>query len=261
MNNKTIHVIMLIDAWFPSTQNRRGVYGGGQVHVRELRNNLHKDHPCKIELFYAKNSHILFRSIWAWAVIIKALRYARTHKIDIIHSHGFSAGFSAKVLGTILKKPVVHTVHGSHLMDQGKPTLQTNLEKWLLTGIKYSAEISVGKNFLKYKNVNKNIHVIPNGVDLARFNAVRVAKNTQPTLIWVGRPAAVKGISILKEAIKKVRVKLPTLHTELVTGGRLAGEPLVRAYKKAHVFVLPSLAEGQPITLLEAWAAKFLWQI
>ena len=27
-------------------------------------------------------------------------------------------------------------------------------------------------------------------------------------------------------------------------------------FKSSHLFILPSLAEGQPITLLEAWAAK-----
>ena len=30
---------------------------------------------------------------------------------------------------------------------------------------------------------------------------------------------------------------------------------LIREFKSSHLFILPSLAEGQPITLLEAWAA------
>ena len=31
---------------------------------------------------------------------------------------------------------------------------------------------------------------------------------------------------------------------------------LIKLYKSSHFFVLPSIYEGQPLTLLEAWAAK-----
>jgi glycosyltransferase involved in cell wall biosynthesis len=130
------------------------------------------------------------------------------------------------------------------------------MEKLLLTKIPYDAQITVSKGFLKYKNVNKKIYAIANGVDTADFSKVRVRKNSDPTLIWVGRLHPDKGVEYLKQAVVKARRKIPNLRTELVTGGRLYGAGLIRAYKKAHVFVLPSLAEGQPITLLEAWAAK-----
>ena len=65
-----------------------------------------------------------------------------------------------------------------------------------------------------------------------------------------------KGLPILRQAILKVRKKIPDLKAVLVSGGQYTGKSLIKAYKRAHVFVLSSLAEGQPITLLEAWAAK-----
>ena len=38
--------------------------------------------------------------------------------------------------------------------------------------------------------------------------------------------------------------------------GKLYGETLIKEYKSSHLFVLPSLYEGMPLTLLEAWASK-----
>jgi len=46
------------------------------------------------------------------------------------------------------------------------------------------------------------------------------------------------------------------LEKYFVFKGKLFGDDLISEYKRNHVFVLPSLAEGQPLTLLEAMASK-----
>ena len=38
--------------------------------------------------------------------------------------------------------------------------------------------------------------------------------------------------------------------------GKIYGDDLIKEYKSSHLFILPSLYEGQPLTLLEAWGAK-----
>jgi len=253
---KKLHIVMLIEAWFPRGNRKGGVFGGGQVHVRELRHVLQKKYNCHVELFYPAHPNIAIRLLWSFYVIVRLFRYVRLHKVDLIHSHGYNSGFPAVVIGKLFQIPTVHTVHGSSLIDQNASSPKAWLERWLLTGLKYSAQISVSSNFLKHKNVNQDITVIPNGVNIAEFNAVKVKKNDIPTIIWVGRKDKVKGIDILKKAILKVRKRIPNVKTELVTNGRLYGKSLIKAYKRSHVFVLPSYAEGQPITLLEAWAAK-----
>ena len=38
--------------------------------------------------------------------------------------------------------------------------------------------------------------------------------------------------------------------------GKIYNADLIREYKSSNIFILPSLYEGQPLTLLEAWAAR-----
>jgi glycosyltransferase involved in cell wall biosynthesis len=213
-------------------------------------------HQVDSTLYFPVYPNIIFRTFWSLYAPFRILNQHHKKPFDLIHSHGYSAGLVAKIVSRIAHIPVVHTVHGSSMLDTRSKGLKATLEKWLLTEIKYDAEISVATTFLKHKNINSNVHIIPNGVNVADFDEIEETKNAEPTIIWVGRNDPIKGLKILKQAIVKVRKTIPNLKVKLVTGGSLTGKALIKAYKKAHVFVLPSLAEGQPITLLEAWAAK-----
>ena len=49
---------------------------------------------------------------------------------------------------------------------------------------------------------------------------------------------------------------LSGLQKYLFFEGKQYGTDLIKAYKSAHCFILPSVFEGQPLTILEASAAK-----
>lgn len=251
-----LYAVMIVDGWFPIVKGKPGVWGGRQVHVRELRRKFMDDYQAKVELFYPKNPHPLFKFFWFFYVIVDIFLFARYKKVQVIHAHGETAALAAKIVGSIRKIPVVLTVHSSIHLDAGKKNLSYWWQKWSYTRLKYDAVISVSSHFLRYPNVNQNLTVIPNGVNLKSFTAVKATKSPHPSLIWVGRDDRSKGVDILKKAIVKVRRIYPQLKAELVTNGRLSGKNLIKAYKQAHLFVLPSLTESQPISLLEAWAAK-----
>jgi len=125
-----------------------------------------------------------------------------------------------------------------------------------LTQIKYSKQISVTKSFLDYPNVNKDIAVINNGVELSEFTGQKVKKSKQFTFLYVGRDHPSKGINFLRQAFKQVNKNFPQTRLKLVTKGKITGKRLAKIYLASSAFVLPSLVEGQPLTLLEAWAAK-----
>lgn len=130
------------------------------------------------------------------------------------------------------------------------------------------------------------ICVIPNGVEVHASNG---ADRTPPwgadlaggrkVLLYLGRLHPKKGLSILlrgwKEALKRERGwvlviagwdqgghrgELEQLARELkITDsvqfvGPLFGEARETAYQNANAFVLPSLSEGQPLVVLEAWS-------
>jgi glycosyltransferase involved in cell wall biosynthesis len=240
---------MFIDAWYPFV-------GGGQVHVKNLIAGLEADHGCRVRLFYPIHSNILIRAIWSLIVPWQVWMLNFRQHYDILHSHGYNSGLAAKLAGILIRRPVVHTVHGSPLLDQQVNSLRGRLERILLTKIHYDAQISVARVFLRHPNVNQHIHIIPNGVDVTAFDQNQTPKAKQPTVIWVGRTDPVKNLSQLKQAFDLVKAKIPDAELEIISNGRITGAGLVSQYKQAWVFALPSKAEGQPITLLEAWAAK-----
>ncbi len=202
----------------------------------------------------------MIRALWCLWVIPQILWFNKfppsesEGQFDLIHAHAFAAGLPAKILSWLLKIPVIYTVHGSHLMDLNTGNPKSWGEKWLLTKIKYTKEISVTKSFLKYPNINQPI-AISNGVNVTLFDHMKVDKHQQFTFLYIGRDHPTKGLPILRQAFRSTKKTYPDVQLITLTGN-VTGINIIKAYKQAHAFVLPSLAEGQPLVLLEAWAAK-----
>jgi glycosyltransferase involved in cell wall biosynthesis len=101
----------------------------------------------------------------------------------------------------------------------------------------------------------------------------------KPTVLWVGRHVAGKGVEHLIRGFSLVAPKIPDLTLVLIGDGPLrdAAEQQVRDlgldsqtefignvpydllpqyYRRASIFVLPSLQEGVPRTMLEAMACE-----
>ena len=265
-------IALLIDAWLP-------FLGGGQKAVLEVSKILKKEKKADFIIFHSFGSHILARFLWSfYAVPQVVFHHIFIKRFDIIDARAFSAGFPGKVASLILGIPIVYTVNGCGSLDRKSRNIMAVIEKWLLTGIKYDQQISDSRHFLKYKNVNKNIIIIPNGVDLQKFDQVKVKKNKLFTIIYVGRLAKIKGLIYLLKAIKLLKEKKSSFVLKIIGQGEegqflkgytkknnlgkwvkflgeIKGERLIKEFISSHLFVLPSLAEGQPITLLEAWAA------
>jgi glycosyltransferase involved in cell wall biosynthesis len=121
---------------------------------------------------------------------------------------------------------------------------------------------------------------IPNGVDpefwAQKENEPR-EERSGVTFLFVGRLEEQKGLRVLIEAVRKLKSEMTDFLVQFVGEGpdqltleRLAKESgvienlrflgkmsqkdLRDVYQNSDVFVLPSLHEGMPLTLLEAWA-------
>ena len=299
-------IAMLIDWWEP-------IFWWWQIHVKKLCKWLIENHNCKIDLFVRKlkdkkweqynKSDVLenwklnifriwpttkfFNIFWRIFSLINTtfflLHNARKEKYEIIHAHAYVSWIPAKIVWKILKIPVIYTVHWANNLDVKNKWFLNKIEKWLLTWIKYDLEISVWRDFLKYKNVNENIQIIPNWVDIEKFNNIQINKKYRWfNFLWVWRFSwekwlkfLIKWISLLniellekkwfklnlvwdweeKEKIIKLVKKLK-LEKFIEFKWKIFWEKLIEEYKKNDIFILPSLSEWQPLTILEAFAWK-----
>ncbi|GAA6181779.1 MULTISPECIES: glycosyltransferase family 4 protein [unclassified Shimia] len=121
------------------------------------------------------------------------------------------------------------------------------------------------------------LHIVHCGVDPHRYDAVDDPVETN--LLFVGRLAPVKGLPILLRALEPLKAEYPDIHLTVIGDGpgRTALESQTSAaglsenvsfvgYKSqsdvaktlaaSDLFVLPSFAEGVPVVLMEAMAAR-----
>ena len=265
-------ICMLIGPWFPFV-------GGGQVHVNNLKKTLEKRFHCQVDLFHSPSSHVLVRACWCFLAIPQVLIKNIIAKYDLIHAHAYEAGFPGKAISLTIKKPIIFTLHGSNNLDLGNKGIVPFLEKILLTRIRYDYQITPASNFLNHKNVNPKITVIPNGVDLALFKKQKIKKTKDFVILFVGRLVKIKGLIYLIRAFREInkiypkakllivgegeeenylksQVKKLKLKKRVKFLGTLSYNKLIKTYQTSDLFVLPSISEGQPLTLIEAWAAK-----
>ncbi len=208
---------------------------------------------------------------------------SKKEKYDIIHAHALSPGLPAYIIWKILKIPVVYTVHGTMQMDANRKWLMYYGEKFFVTQISYDLEISVSHNVLKYPNKNKNIVIIHPWINIQRFEDVKNTKKYPGVnFLFVWRLDWQKWLEYLLEwisLIDKNLLKEKWFHLNIVGNWNLKlkleelimqyginefismkwemrWEPLVNEYKSNQIFILPSLAEWQPVVIFEAFLSK-----
>lgn len=281
-------VAIVIDTWFPAI-------GGGQINALEISKRI-SNKKNRIDIItrnQGKFNEKQFKNIKIYRIgkiskpldnisrlyfLYKTYFLIKKENYDLIHLHAFLPGLLSPLVRKVLRKPVIFTVHGTRMFEKNPvPSFGFWLEKFILTKIKYDAQISVTKAFMRFKNVNKNIINVPNGIDSQEFKKVKIKKAKYPKILWVGRFDPVKNVDLLILAMKTINEKIPNAKLTLVGYGqeesklrdiveklkvknirfvgKKEGRDLVREYKSSHLFVLPSNSEGQPLVLLEAQAA------
>ncbi len=286
---KFMRIAVIIDTWFPFV-------GGGQINAWEIskrvaqygdeveiitrncgKDNLQKHKNLKVTKLgkLSKADDDLSRLKY----LLQALVYITRNDFDLVVAHAFLPGLVARLLMVIKKKPAILVVHGTSIGTNLLKGFKGWLEKFISTQIAYSAQITVSRDFLKLKNVNKSIAYIPNGVNPRFLKLSGPAKRSKNELLFVGRLHPQKNLGNLVEAInllalEKFQVKLTIVGDgqqkheifDLVKKYNLEGminlegektpPELVNYYNRSTAFILPSVYEGQPLTLLEAWASK-----
>lgn len=216
----------------------------------------------------------------------------RRSNFDILHTHGGTAGFWGRIGAFIAGRPVVriHSYHGMHYLSKNHtfpPHLRVIDQILLsLTDKVICVCPSDYRKGLEAGIVNeKKGVIIQYGIEMEKFQDIgqRKALRAQygldeSTLLFgnVGRLHVQKGQRRLLEAFRIVKGKLPHARLWIIGEGELKCElekfaqdlgiydsvyfwgartDVHELLSAIDVFVLPSLWEGQPISIMEAGAA------
>lgn len=221
------------------------------------------------------------------------LNLAKSRKVDIIHGHLPDSSMLAVLMGVILKKPSVITIHSSNIMPFNRQApfrnrLRTSVIRFAFR--KANVLIAVGDDVRKgQKKLLGNdipITTIFNSIDYEKFakqrNGGEIRKKMsipQESLVitCVGRLVVMKGHSYLLKAVAQLKKKFPSICLLLVGDGpllpdlreeieRMGLDGVVRLLGRrsdipeilaaSDLFVLPSFHEGIPLVVLEAMASQ-----
>lgn len=269
-------IVILIDSWEP-------IIGGGQKLFWELAVRLVKDNHCQIEIItralkdkqakkFNQNQNLfkgrlkitrlgptlswsnIFGRLW---FIVQSAVYALKLKPDVYLASTFLPGFTLQLIKLFRKTPQVLVVIGFGAKNQFYQWLETLITQ----KFNYNLLITDDYNFYNQVKHKKKIKLIPNGVSLPVRQAglpktKSVAKWPDFTFLFVGRNEPRKGVKILKQAFSQVKKQFPQIKLRLFGPGFriISQSQLEQELFKAHCLVLPSLWEGHPLILFEAWA-------
>lgn len=235
------------------------------------------------------------RNAYDIPTLLTLVRYVLKHKIDIIHTHLLASDIMGRMVGFLTRTPVVSTVHNSRQDFDHEPARRRWMERWtarlwcrrLIVVSPALREEIAGWYGLPVKRVV----AIPNGVDTTRFRPMPelnkaalkrdllgdpAVDGDAPLVLNVARLVPQKGLRHLVQAAKLVldarpdarfavvgqgelKDELRTQASELGLGGKfvLAGirSDVPELMAASDVFVLSSLWEGLPISLLEAMSS------
>lgn len=203
-------------------------------------------------------------------------------KPDIIHAHSPDIGFILSFQAILFNIPVINTCHGVTFSDKQFSLAKGRVELFLLKYGRFTNIVTVDKNSLQFfsrQNI-KNTLYISNGVDIDYFKRGDNCRSSSSEFkfLFVGRLEEQKGLKYLISASKKLSKKISEFKVIIAGEGSLSGElknmaaeaglceniqftgraddvTLRNYYHSCDVFVLSSVWEGLPLTLLEAWAS------
>jgi glycosyltransferase involved in cell wall biosynthesis len=234
---------------------------------------------CTLGVYRAPMSRYLNSS--DIAALGRLFKFLREMSPDIIHGHGAKGGAYARLLATRVGAKSIYTPHGGSLHYAPRSSaglLYLTLERLLsrrTDGLIFESGFSADAYVEKIAPITSQYRIIYNGLHEKEFTPVQ-RNSPCKDFVYVGELRKLKGVDILLQALYELR---PRCWASLLIVGsgpdagffhrrirKLGLEeavtvsppmfPSTRAFARARVVVVPSLAESFPYIVLEAAAAK-----
>lgn len=216
---------------------------------------------------------------------IRSLYLMKTIKPHVVHSQTISihnAGLPAFLAKKILKIPYIVWGRGSDIYLYRH---EKQFKRIILKNSNAAIALTDDMKEAMQNIWNMPICVIPNGIDLEKFNTLRkskthstkIAESDDKVILFVGRLHPIKGLSYLIEAMKIIHQRYPKSRLLIVGDGderdylnmivknsnlnecvtfigKVPNKSIPEYMALADILVLPSLSEGFPVVILEAMA-------
>ncbi len=220
-------------------------------------------------------------------MLLRLIRLMRRLKVEIVHTHLWTANLWGRIAAWIAGVPVV--VATEHNVDVWKRPIHAICDRLLSRGTDRLICVSEGVRTFYAQRLpcaNGRLQVIHNGIEEERY-AAAVPRQLAPipdgewagrfpVVAVIGRLVPAKGHRDCIEALKELRPRFPSLLALFIGEGPLRGEleeaitaaglsetirlaglrqDIPDVLRRIHVLLMPSLREGLPMVALEAMAA------
>jgi glycosyltransferase involved in cell wall biosynthesis len=242
----------------------RPLWGTVDVNVTRVRGpRIFGYAPGMLTTLQSENPHVLHvHGLWMYTSVA-AIRWAQRERPYVVSPHGMldpwalnNSRLKKRISAVLYENRHLRGAHCLHALNRAEA------EAMRAYGLK------------------NPICVIPNGVELPEGPKGKPVKNDR-TLLYLGRLHPKKGLPLLVAAWSKVQRKadelgwrlmiagwdqighqseLLALAAKLHAGSRIEfvgprfGEAKSAVFREASAFILPSLSEGLPMSVLEAWS-------
>ena len=280
---------------------RQGLIGGGESHLLSLMENIDQERFEPIVLSFTQGpmvdrlkemnikTHVITThrpfDITKWNAVKK---FMQQHRVELLHAHGTRALSNTFWAAKYLRLPIIYTVHGwSFHQDQPFFVRKIRIvgEEYLTSKADVNISVSVSNQQSGKKHIRSfRSEVIPNGINLSRFNPERNFADAREELcipkekliiLFIARFTTQKQPLALIQSFSNALQSNKKLHLLMVGEGDQKNDAHKLVDKLgisksvtfcpfrsdvpellaiADVFVLPSLWEGLPIALIEAMA-------
>ena len=205
---------------------------------------------------------------------------------DIVHAHShlFLTTYQAVKYCVNQRRPSVISVRGvmaerQYLINLLQKTYLYTLASWIFkkTTVVHCLTRSDAMEVMRFGCPTEKIKIIPNPVD-TRFFAPQPKLEEDNLVVWIGRFVPEKGLDVLikvaREVVKynknirfllvgdgplvtrvKYLIQEYNLKNNVLLTGAVSRQYVSKILARASVFILPSLKEGLPKTLLEAMSS------